>query len=287
MPLAWSGRVGNNSNGLGGKEGELIRSRVYGTNWKLRESRKEHAREYARRLEEFARSQPGLSLFVLPPFTLIDTMATELADSTVLVGGQNCYWRDDYDVTGEVSPRMLVDVGAKIVLVGHPERTLNFGESDRTVNRKLLLALSHGLTVVVCVGEVRVNSVVDRDAVRSALRRQLLSRLNGAGPKDLSQIILAYEPIWAIGESGQAASPDMVSEKVSWLRTSLSERYGHLAQTVPILYGGNVNQQNCEGFGAGAGVNGLFVGRAALDVRSFIEIVRMTSATQLAAHQEG
>lgn len=227
------------------------------------------AREYAERLASVTWSD-RLQPFVIPSFTSIAAVADELGPrSHVLVGAQDGHWEDAGAWTGEVSMAQVTDAGARLVEIGHSERREFFGDTDERVNLKVLAALRNGLLPLVCVGEDaehrRAGGAVD------VVRAQLLAALADV-PQDAT-VLVAYEPVWAIGENGTPASPDDVVDVIR-----------ELAQIAgpgrPILYGGSVNQSNAADLLSVPEVSGLFVGRAAWHVEGFLELADLAASSQ-------
>lgn len=236
------------------------------------------AREYASVLREYVtRRDPGVHLFIVPPFTALDAVRRALGDAPVHVGAQNMHWCDRGAFTGEISPVMLTDLGVRIVELGHSERRAAFGETDVTVNRKVLAALAHGLRPLICVGE----DAAERDfgVGPESVARQVKIALAGVAPGLLPQVLFAYEPVWAIGDAGTPAEPAYAAKMHEVIRAAIGASFGaHPAAQVPVLYGGSVHPGNVPAFAAEPGVDGLFIGRASWQVRSFIECVEAYQA---------
>jgi triosephosphate isomerase len=207
------------------------------------------------------------TLFVIPPFTALAHVSKRLAGSRFLIGAQNVHWETHGAWTGEISAAMARDAGAALAEIGHSERRRWFAETDETVALKAAAALRAGLRPLVCVGESRE----DRDVGAADLRLAEQARSAAAGGDAL---ILAYEPIWAIGEGAQVAEPAYVAERVARLREAVAP----LAP--PVLYGGSVDETNAAAMVGGADVDGLFIGRAALDPDRFADIVALVAATR-------
>ncbi len=213
----------------------------------------------------------GVELFFLPSFPYLPIVAERLHGSKLGYGAQNMHWEDRGAYTGEVSPIMLKDFGVRYVELGHAERRRDFNETNVTVNLKVRAALSHALVPVICVGEDQ------QDAPRadSWLRDQVLGALEGVEQADLAAVVIAYEPVWAIGVTS-AAAPDYVFERHRAIRVALAERYGsELARAPRIIYGGSVTTDNASELLHHEEVQGLFVGRAALDAGRFRHIVSL------------
>jgi len=244
-----------------------------GTGWKMNHLM-EDAEEYCQALQDFYQfSLPWVNLFVVPPFTVLQRVCHLLEGTPVWVGAQNMHWEDQGAYTGEISPRMVKDCGARLVELGHSERRAYFGETDFTVNRKVLSALRHGLRPLVCVGETAEEK--QAGVAKEVIARQVKISLFGVDPAQVDQILLAYEPIWAIGDKGVPAEPQYASQMHGWIRKQVADLFGpaHAAK-LPVLYGGSVNQKNSEAFMEKPEVDGLFIGRSAWSPDSFIEIIR-------------
>jgi triosephosphate isomerase len=240
-----------------------------GTSWKMNKTRAE-AVAFADRLRAAAAAGawPGVQPFVIPPATAISVVRDVLGpDSPVVVGAQNAHWEDAGAWTGEVSVPQVADAGATLVEVGHSERREHFGETDRTVNRKVRAVLRHGLTALVCVGESA--------EVRAAggAREHVLGQVGAAldGIPVGSRVLLAYEPIWAIGEKGRQPSVDEVAQ----ITEALNVEYGGVATA--LLYGGSVTTANAKDLLRAPGVTGLFVGRSAWDVNGYLQLLHIAA----------
>ena len=248
--------------------------RVYlGTNWKMYKTIRESV-EYATALSEASNTIPDrFAIFIIPSFLSLPKVCEILAGTKVKVGSQNMHWEPRGPFTGEISPVMLKEIGIQIVEIGHSERRQYFGEIDDAVNRKVLSCLKHGLTPLVCVGEPATEKSYGVE--KQYVLRQVLIALKDVPPEDLSKIMLAYEPVWSIGESGVPAEPAYAEAMHTWIRQALIERYGEeRAQALPILYGGSVNSKNAGPFLQRKNVDGLFIGRAAWEVQGFLAIIR-------------
>ncbi|HVP90357.1 MAG TPA: triose-phosphate isomerase [Terriglobales bacterium] len=216
----------------------------------------------------------GATVVLVPPFTLLAPVARLLEGSKVGLGGQDLFWEDRGAFTGEVSGPMLREAGCSYVLVGHSERRQLFGETDEAVNRKARAALRSGLTPIVCVGE----TLKERRACRTEARvdGQLEAGLEGLSDADMERVVLAYEPVWAIG-TGQTATPAQAGEVHTHIRRRLEKRYGNRAASCAIiLYGGSVKPANSNALFREEDIDGFLVGGASLDAASFVGIVRET-----------
>ena len=208
---------------------------------------------------------------VCPPFVYLEAVREAIADSTVGLGAQNCYHEAKGAFTGEISPQMLVDIGCKYVILGHSERRAIFKESNPDVNRKVLAALAAGLTPIMCVGETLAERQADRTA--SVVREQMEGSLAGLSAEQMLKVVIAYEPVWAIG-TGVVATPEQAEAVHADLRRLLETRYNSaVASSVRIQYGGSVNAENAASLLGQPNIDGALVGGASLKADSFLAIV--------------
>jgi triosephosphate isomerase len=210
-------------------------------------------------------------IVICPPFTNILAAAEEARGSRIEVGGQNLYWAKEGAYTGEVSGPMLAGAGAKWVIIGHSERRQYFGETDETVLKRTLAALEYGLQPIVCVGE----QLAEREAGKTeqVLETQFRGGIAGLTPEQFAKIVIAYEPVWAIG-TGKTATPEIAEEAHRFLRSRAEQRFGKAAAgAVRILYGGSVKPDNVKNLMAQEDIDGALVGGASLDAVSFASIV--------------
>jgi len=214
----------------------------------------------------------GVDIVICPPFTSILPVAAMLEGSGIAVGAQNMHWEDSGAFTGEVSPAMLAEF-CKYVIIGHSERRTFFGETDEGVNRKVKAALAHELVPIMCVGETLEEN--EAGATQSVVSRQVREGLNSVEAQAVPEVVIAYEPVWAIGTGRAATAPgaNQVIEEI--IRRTLDRMYDEsLAQQVRILYGGSVKASNAGEFFQQAGIDGALVGGASLKVTEFIPIVK-------------
>jgi len=240
-------------------------------NWKMHLKLAEAA-ELARKIVEAGSGLQASTVVLIPPFTALATVGGAVAGSEVRLGAQDLYWEDQGAFTGEVSGPMLEDTGCSYVLVGHSERRQLFGETDETVARKARAALKAGLSPIVCVGEV----LAERDGGRTLERidDQLARGLGGFSREDMGRVVIAYEPVWAIG-TGRTASPGQAEEVHAHIRRRLGESYGNEAASCAIiLYGGSVKPANSYPLFQEKDIDGFLVGGASLDADGFVGIVR-------------
>ena len=209
---------------------------------------------------------------IAPVFTAIKTVADRLEGSNVRVAGQDCSTQTEEGAhTGEVMASMLRDVGARYVIVGHSERRQFYCETDEQVNRKTQAGLASGLTVIMCVGETLEQR--EQGSAENVVSTQLNGGLNGLTASDLDRIIVAYEPVWAIG-TGRTATPEQAQEMHAFIRRVFADRHSKPAgEALRILYGGSVKPDNIAGLMSQADIDGALVGGASLKADSFAEIV--------------
>jgi len=208
---------------------------------------------------------------VCVPFTAISVVAETLRGSNVRLGAQDCYWEAQGAFTGEVSAPQLADAGCQLVIIGHSERRRLFGDTDENINKKLKAALAAKLTPIVCVGE----TLEEREAQRTfkVLQTQLEGGLKGFAPADISSVVIAYEPVWAIG-TGKTATPDQAQEAHLFIRKQCAKLYGDgFAAGVRILYGGSVKADNVDNLMAQPDLDGALVGGDSLKAQNFLRII--------------
>jgi len=213
-----------------------------------------------------------VDVVVAPPFPSLHSVGKALSGSSIALAGQNLHWEESGAYTGEVSASMLLDVGCKYVIIGHSERRQFFGETNETVNRRVKAALLAGLDPILCVGEVLEERKSGRtwEVVGSQTREGLV----GVSEGDAKRLVLAYEPVWAIG-TGETATPDQAQEVHAKIRGLIAELYGEgIAQGLRIQYGGSVKPDNVRGLMDQPDVDGALVGGASLKAESFLGIVK-------------
>ncbi len=240
-------------------------------NWKMYTTYEEALRlagAYRERLD----GVDGVECALIPPFPWIVPMAERLNGSTLALGAQNCATIDEGALTGEVSARMLAPF-CRYVIVGHSERRHQLGESDKMVAAKLQAALRHGLAPILCVGELLQER--DQGMAEATVERQLRHALDTLQADQVARLVIAYEPVWAIG-TGRPATPEDAQAMARFIRRWVEVRFGTaLADAVRVQYGGSVNARNAEAFLRLPDVDGALVGGASLDVEQFSQIVRL------------
>jgi triosephosphate isomerase len=251
----------------------MKRKWLFGTNWKMSKNAREAA-EYAVILRERLlrmKLEETVQVFVLPPFTSIG-IVKEMSGGAFWVGAQNMHWEESGPFTGEISASMLAELGIVLAQVGHAERREMFYETDAMINKKVLAALRAGFRPLVCIGE----SAMDRDfkVARETCARQLRIALNNVPEDDVEQIIIAYEPAWAIGMHGSIAAPSFVRDMKFHFGAILADMFGaNRSQQIPTLYGGSVSSDGATEMLLDSHMDGLFVGRSALDSMVFANLI--------------
>jgi triosephosphate isomerase (TIM) len=247
------------------------RKKLIAANWKMYKN-PEQTKQFFKDFLPLVAGNDRDEIVICPPY--IDLQAAiELASGTHIgVGAQDVYWKDEGAFTGEISPSMLTAIGCTHVIIGHSERRQYFGETDDTVNLKLKAALEHGLTPITCVGEV----LEEREAglTEDVLRRQCVRAFNTISAKKAAKLVIAYEPVWAIG-TGKTATPQMASDAHVLIRGEVAKAFGEeFAAGLRILYGGSVKPENAQALMSEEEIDGALVGGASLDPKSFAAIVK-------------
>jgi triosephosphate isomerase (TIM) len=248
-----------------------MRKPVIAGNWKLFKTTGE-AVELIHNLVPLVKGITDVEIVIAPVFTVLGTAKTALAGSAIQLAAQDCFWEQEGAYTGEISPKMLTDVGCSHVIIGHSERRQFFGETDETVNKKLKAALAGSLTTIFCIGE----TLAERESENTfeVLERQISGGLAGIDVTDPLRLIIAYEPVWAIG-TGKTASENQAQEVHSFIRNLLAKLYDKsIAEKMRILYGGSVKPDNINGLMSQPDIDGALVGGASLKADSFASIVR-------------
>ena len=241
-----------------------------GTNTKMTKTITQ-TRSFVIELEKLVEDLPRdkLQIFVIPSYTGIEEAKKSV--SYIQIGAQNMSWADEGQFTGEISPIMLKEIGCDIVEIGHSERRHVLGETDEQENLKVLAALKHGFTALLCIGETSEQKLFGLSD--EAIRIQLKIGLLGVEKKQIERLWIAYEPVWAIGVSGVAATKEYVKERHGVIKSTLSELFGE-DNDIPVLYGGSVNNCNAPDLIQVPNVDGLFIGRNAWDALNFSKIIR-------------
>jgi triosephosphate isomerase len=252
----------------------VTRRPFFAANWKMYKTAAE-AVEFLDRFLPRLDGVAGVEVAIAPPFTALDRAGRRLAGSPVALAAQNTSAESEGAFTGEVAPRMLAELGCRYAIVGHSERRALFGESDGLVARKAAALFTAGIRPIVCVGE----TLDDREAGRTfdVLSRQLEGSLAGVPRERADELVLAYEPVWAIG-TGRTATPEMAQAAHAFVRKWLAERFGKAAARIRIQYGGSVKPDNVYALMAEPDIDGALVGGASLDPEAFARIVRCQAA---------
>ena len=248
-----------------------MRKKLIAANWKMYKT-PDQARDFFRDFLPLVQAHDRDEIVVCPTYLCLDAAVTAAKGSSVAVGAQNLHWEKEGAFTGEVNAAMLLAVGATRVIIGHSERRQYFGETDDTVNLKLKSALEAGLTPIVCVGEV----LEEREAglTDDVLRRQCMRAFHKISAKKAAKLVVAYEPVWAIG-TGKTATPQLASDAHVIIRGEAAKAFGQeFADNLRILYGGSVKPENATALMSESEIDGGLVGGASLDPKSFSAIVK-------------
>jgi len=237
-------------------------------NWKMYKTLAE-ARALAREIRRGTAGSPRPEVALAPPYTALAAVAAELAGSPIALAAQDTFWERQGAYTGAISPLMLLDAGCRYVIVGHSERRQHFGETNHTVNLKLKAVLAAGLRAILCVGETREERESGQTMTRVA--EQLTQGLTGLAWLTGETLVVAYEPVWAIG-TGLTATPQQAQEVHHYIRGQLSRLLG-TGDDLRILYGGSVTPENAASLLAGPDIDGALVGGASLQAASFLKII--------------
>ncbi|MCK4912368.1 MAG: triose-phosphate isomerase [Candidatus Omnitrophica bacterium] len=248
-----------------------MRKPVIAGNWKMNKTISESI-ELVNGLKRELIDIQEVEIIVCPVYTALSDISDLIVDSNIFLGAQNVYWKTSGAFTGEISPLMLKDVGCKYAIIGHSERRKYFNESDQSVNKRIKAALREGLTPIFCVGE----TLEEREANKTTdvVKRQLSEGLEGLEKEALLNLIIAYEPVWAIG-TGKTATPEQAQEIHGFIRSWLVENCSEeVAESLRILYGGSVKETNIKELMQQNDIDGALVGGASLDSSSFVGIVK-------------
>ncbi len=238
-------------------------------NWKMHKTIGE-AQEFFAKMEEISFPK-NVESVICAPFLTLPTLIKDAKNKQIGLGAQNMHWEEQGAFTGEISPKMLQDLGIQYVIIGHSERRLYFAETDQGVGKKVKAALAHQLIPIVCVGETLEERKSNQ--TKDVLKRQVLAALEQLEPQDLERLVIAYEPVWAIG-TGQAATVEDAVEGIAWIREVIENKWSEqAAEKVRILYGGSVNPNNIAAFMDHSVIDGALVGGASLDPDSFGKLV--------------
>jgi triosephosphate isomerase len=253
-----------------------MRTPVIAANWKMFKTVHE-AVVFVKELRSIVKDGAGVEIVVAPPFTAVHAAAEAARNSPIGIAGQDLYWEKEGAFTGEVSAAMLREAGAEYVIIGHSERRRLFNETDASVNKKLVAALAAGLTPIVCIGETLEER--ERNETLAILDRQIKVGLDGLVGEQVASLVIAYEPVWAIG-TGKNATPQQAGEAHAHIRNRLRQWFGApAADQCHVIYGGSVKPDNIHELVLLPDVDGALVGGASLDVAAFGAIVARSRQT--------
>ncbi len=252
------------------------RKTIIAGNWKMFKTASE-TRAFAETIKNALPRAKRCSVILCVPFVNIPAALKVLKDSRIAIAAQNLHWEEQGAFTGEVSPSMLAELGVKYVLIGHSERRQYFGETDFTVNKKMKAALNAGLRPILCVGESETQR--ELGVTEELIAYQVKAALSGLSPEEMRHVVIAYEPIWAIG-TGKTATPEQANEVCMFIRSVLRKLYGaRIARASSIQYGGSMNTKTADSLLAQPDVDGGLIGSASLKPDDFLQII-------LAANQD-
>ena len=249
-----------------------MRRPIIAGNWKMNMTVNE-ATVFVQSLRDLLHDVRNVDIVVCPPFPALADVSKILQGTSISLGAQNMHWELQGAYTGEVSAKMLLTAGCRYVILGHSERRLHFGETDDGVKKKVATALDSGLIPIVCVGE----RIEEREAgqTEQVVERQLAGAVQGLSQEEMSRIVIAYEPVWAIG-TGRAATPEMADDVHRYLRELIQRMYGDkISSSARIQYGGSVTDENAVSLLTLPDIDGALVGGASLKTESFTKIVRV------------
>jgi len=248
-----------------------MRIPIIAGNWKLNKTRGE-AEALAKDIIAGIQDVTDVEVVLCPVYTALETVARTITNTPVKLGAQDVYWEESGAFTGEVSSSLLKDIGCSFVIIGHSERRQYFGETNETVNKKVKAALAAGLTPIMCVGE----TLSEREAgkVEAVIGDHIRNGLVGLDPEEIGKVVIAYEPVWAIG-TGKTATPEQAQEVHQLIRKLLTDIAGEkIADSVRIQYGGSVKPDNVKALMTKPDIDGALVGGASLKAESFISLVK-------------
>ncbi|MFO7951267.1 MAG: triose-phosphate isomerase [Bacillota bacterium] len=246
---------------------------IIAANWKMHKNAIETV-EYCREIKKDEKLFEGVEVIICPPYTALYNASEVLSGSLIKLGAQNMHWEQKGAFTGEISASMLLDLGVEYVIIGHSERRHLLGEDDSWIQRKVKAALDSGLRPILCVGETETER--EEGATEKILERQLSGALDDLPPEDIGSgsLIVAYEPVWAIG-TGKAASPEDAENAAAFICKTINNLYGERAvENLRIQYGGSVKEDNIESFVVNNSIHGALVGGASLKADTFSALIR-------------
>lgn len=255
-------------------QGKIMGNRreIFAGNWKMNLTR-DGAVGLVKTILSGAGNIKEREIVVFPPSPYVREISDMVRGSAVSTGMQNMYFEKEGAFTGEVSPMMVKDCGCRYILIGHSERRHVFGETDRDVARKVRAALDNGLDPMICVGELLEER--EKGMTRTIVKNQTVAALDGLNQDELKRVVIAYEPVWAIG-TGRVATPDTAQEVHAFIREVMADMFNRsIADVIPVLYGGSVKADNIAGLYKMKDIDGVLVGGASLVAQSFLDIIRV------------
>ncbi|MBI5181476.1 MAG: triose-phosphate isomerase [Nitrospirae bacterium] len=250
-----------------------MRIPIIAGNWKMNKTVSE-TKAFFSEFIKLTKDVRDVEIIIAPPFTALSAAAEAVKDTKVKISAQDMFWEEKGAYTGEISPLMLKEIGCSHCIIGHSERRQYFGETEETVNKKIKTALKYEITPVFCIGEILKEREENR--TMDVINRQMEGGLKGLSEGDINKIVIAYEPVWAIG-TGKTATPAQVQEVHRFIRDFIRKKAGDkAADGIRILYGGSVTPENINGLMAEEDIDGALVGGASLKPDSFAAIVRFS-----------
>ena len=248
-----------------------MRKTIVAGNWKMNKTNVETV-AYLEKLKELAKGVEDVEIVIAAPYTALSDAVKTVEGSNIAIGAENMYPKDSGAYTGEISPVMLKSIGVKYVILGHSERRQYFKETDAFINEKVKSALEHNLIPILCIGETLEER--ENGKVKEVCERQLIDGLAGLTAEDAKKVVVAYEPVWAIG-TGKTATPEMAEETHKLVREILADKFGKdVADEITIQYGGSMNAKNATELMAQPNIDGGLVGGASLEPETFIQIIK-------------
>jgi triosephosphate isomerase len=251
--------------------GEMkMRKPIIAGNWKMNKTPAE-TRELINELKPLVQDAE-VDVVVCPPFVCLAAAAEALKGSNIALGAQNMHFEEKGAYTGEIAPNMLKELGVEYVIIGHSERRQYFGETDESVNKKVTVALAHGLNPIMCVGETLEER--EKGITEKVVEKQTREGLKGLEGQDVQRVVIAYEPVWAIG-TGKTATSDQANEVIAFIRGIVSDMFGKdVAEKIRIQYGGSMNPKNASELMAMPDIDGGLIGGASLKAEDFAKVVK-------------
>lgn len=245
-----------------------MRIPIIAGNWKMNKNVQE-AINLVREIKEMDRNE-NVETVLCVPFTDLWKVKDEIEGTNIKLGAQNMHWEDSGAYTGEISPIMLKEIGIDYCIIGHSERRQYFNETDETVNKKVKVALKNGIYPIVCVGETLEEREANKE--KDVVKRQVNAALDGVAKSDIEKIVIAYEPIWAIG-TGRTASSSDANDMIKYIRETVNNSFGDISEKMRIQYGGSVKPNNVSEIMAESDIDGALVGGASLKAEDFVKLI--------------